>query len=75
MNLVAFLLARLKEPSTYSGLAALLMAAGVHFSDAQLNAAIAAAVAIAGLVAVFVPEAKLAPVAAARSAGDAPPLP
>jgi len=57
MNLLAFVLMRLREPSTYAGLGALLTAAGVHLSDQVLDALISAAVAVAGLAAVLLPEA------------------
>jgi hypothetical protein len=56
MTLLAFILARLREPSTYAGLGALLAAAGIHLPDATLNAAISAAVALAGFAAVLIPE-------------------
>jgi hypothetical protein len=56
MSFLAFLLARLREPSTYAGLGAVLAAAGLHPSGAVLGAAINAAVALAGLAAVLIPE-------------------
>jgi hypothetical protein len=56
MNLVAFLLARLKEPSTYAGLGAILAAAGLHPRPDLLAAATNAAMALAGLAAVLIPE-------------------
>jgi hypothetical protein len=56
MNFVAFFVARLREPSTYAGLAALLAAAGLHPAPDVLSAAINAAVALAGLAAVLIPE-------------------
>jgi hypothetical protein len=56
MNLLTFLVARLKEPSTYAGLGAILAAAGLHPSEALLSSGINAAVALAGLAAVLVPE-------------------
>lgn len=56
MNIIMFLLARLKEPSTYAGLGALLAAAGYHIPDATLNAAISVVVAVAGLAAIVIPE-------------------
>ena len=54
--MIDFLLARLKEPSTYAGLGAVLAAAGIHIPDATLSAGISAAVAIAGFAAALVPE-------------------
>jgi len=53
-----FLLARAKEPSSYAGLATLLTAAGIHYSTDLFNAAVAVAVAVAGLVAILLPEKK-----------------
>ncbi len=51
-----FLIARLKEPSTWAGIAALLGAAGFTFSE-ELGAALTTAgVAVAGLIAVFMAE-------------------
>jgi hypothetical protein len=61
MNLLAYVVARLKEPSTYAGLGALLAAAGLHPSEAMLGAAVNAAMALAGLAAVLLPEAGSAP--------------
>jgi hypothetical protein len=51
-----FLLARLKEPSTYAGLGAILAAAGLHPSEALLSSGVNAAIALAGLAAVLIPE-------------------
>jgi uncharacterized membrane protein len=56
MNAVAFLLARLKEPSTFAGLGALLAAAGIHANDAVVQAIVQALVSLAGLAAVLMPE-------------------
>ena len=56
MTLVLFLLARLKEPSTYAGLGAILAAAGLHPSEALLSSGVNAAIALAGLAAVLIPE-------------------
>lgn len=56
MNLLAFIVARLREPSTYAGLGALLGAAGVHIDDTVLQAVVQLLVSIAGLIAVLVPE-------------------
>ena len=58
MDLLRFLLARAKEPSSYAGLAALLTAAGVPYSTDAFNAAVAVAIAVAGLIAILVPETK-----------------
>jgi hypothetical protein len=56
VNLVIFLAGRLREPSTYAGLGALLAAAGIHVDDAVLQAVVQLLVSAAGLVAVLVPE-------------------
>lgn len=58
MQLLAFLVARAREPSSYAGLAMLLTAAGIHYSDAQVNAVVNLLMAAAGVVAVFIPEGK-----------------
>jgi hypothetical protein len=54
--LLAFVIARLREPSTYAGLGALLAAGGIHVDDAIVQAAIQVLVSIAGLIAVLMPE-------------------
>ena len=54
--LIAFLLARLREPSSYAGLGALLAAAGIHADQAIVQASIQVLVAVAGLIAVLMPE-------------------
>jgi hypothetical protein len=54
MSIVNFVLARLKEPSTYAGLSGLALALGV--SGELYNAASAALAAVAGLVAVVLVE-------------------
>jgi hypothetical protein len=56
MTLLTFIVGRLKEPSTYAGLGAVLTAAGLHPSEALLSSGVNAAVAIAGLAAVLLPE-------------------
>jgi hypothetical protein len=56
MTIVSFLLARLKEPSTYAGLGAILGAAGLHPGQELLSSGVNAAVALAGLLAVLLPE-------------------
>ena len=56
--MLQFILARAKEPSTYAGVATLLTAAGISFSPDLVNAAVAVAVALAGLAAVLLPEKK-----------------
>jgi hypothetical protein len=54
--LIAFALARLREPSTYAGLGAVFAAAGIHADQAVVEAAVQVLVAVAGLVAVLMPE-------------------
>jgi hypothetical protein len=56
VNILAFLLARLREPSSYAGAGALLAAAGIHLDDAVLKAVIQVLISIAGLAAVLMPE-------------------
>jgi hypothetical protein len=56
MNIAAFVLARLKEPSSYAGIGALLAAAGIHADDAVVQAVVQALVSLAGLAAVLMPE-------------------
>jgi hypothetical protein len=56
MNLLWFIVARLKEPSSYAGLGALLAAAGIHVDNSILDAVIQVMVSVAGLIAVLVPE-------------------
>ncbi len=71
MQLVLFLLARLREASTYAGIATVLAAAGIHFSDAQWNAYVQAAMALAGVLAVLIPEGKGTPVPTGAPSGTA----
>lgn len=51
-----YIINRLKEPSTYAGLAALLAAFGVSIDPGMLQAVVAVATAIAGLASIFVAE-------------------
>lgn len=53
-----FLLARASEASTWRGLIMLATAAGVAFSSAQIEAVVAAGLALAGLVGAFSPDKK-----------------
>ena len=59
MNFVSWLVNRLKEPSTYAGLAGLALAFGL--SDAQWTAVSTAIAGLAGVAAVFLSEAPAAP--------------
>jgi hypothetical protein len=54
MNFVHWLLARLKEPSTYAGFAGLALAVGL--SDVQWAAVSTAVAGLAGVAAVFLSE-------------------
>jgi hypothetical protein len=54
MNIVTFILTRLKEPSTYAGLSGLALAFGI--SSDLYTAASSAIAAVAGLVAVVLAE-------------------
>ena len=56
MNLLEFLAARLKEPSSYAGIGTLLAALGISPGDTTLAAIIQLCVAVAGMVAVLIPE-------------------
>lgn len=51
-----YIINRLKEPSTYAGLAALLAAFGLHVDAGVLQAGIAVATGIAGLASVLLAE-------------------
>ncbi len=54
--MLRFIVDRAKEPSSYAGLATMLTAAGIGYSPELFNAAVAVAVALAGLAAVLLPE-------------------
>ncbi len=54
--MLQFLLQRAKEPSSYAGIATLLTAAGISFPAELFNAGVAVSVAVAGLVAMLLPE-------------------
>jgi hypothetical protein len=56
MNVVHWLLGRLKEPSTYAGFSALALAVGL--SDVQWAAISTAVAGLAGVAAVFLSEQK-----------------
>jgi hypothetical protein len=51
-----YILDRLKEPSTYAGLTALLAAFGLQVDPGLLQAVFAVATAVAGLASIFVSE-------------------
>jgi hypothetical protein len=63
MTILAFVLARLKEPSSYAGLGMLLAAAGIDPSDGTVQAIVQCLTASAGLAAVLMPEGGAAPAA------------
>lgn len=56
MAILAYIINRLKEPSTYAGLAALLGLVGVKLAPEALQAIITVLTGIAGAVAVFFPD-------------------
>jgi len=56
MNLLSFVVARLKEPSSYAGVGALLAAAGIHVDNSVVEAGIQVLVSVVGLIAVLLPE-------------------
>jgi hypothetical protein len=56
MSILSYLVNRLKEPSTYAGLAALLGVVGVKMAPEAMQAIITVLTAIAGAIAVFVPD-------------------
>jgi len=49
----SYLLERLREPSTWRGLTALLTAVGVALSPEQINAVVSAGLALMGVLGVF----------------------
>ena len=61
MQILAYLLARFSEPSSYAGLGAVLAACGVHVDDAVLQAGVQLLVAAGGLAAVLMPEKNTSP--------------
>jgi hypothetical protein len=61
VNLFAFVVARLKEPSSYAGFGAALAAAGFHVDDSVVQSVIQVLVSVAGLIAVLMPE-KISPI-------------
>ena len=56
MAILAYIINRLKEPSTYAGLASLLGLVGVKLAPESMTAIITFATALAGAIAVFVPD-------------------
>jgi hypothetical protein len=55
---MTFLLDRLREPSTWRGLALLAAACGVTITPERMDAIVSAGLAISGLIGVFVPDKK-----------------
>lgn len=55
------LLARLQEPSTYAGLAALLGLVGINLPDAKFQSIAHAVAAVAGALAIFLGESNVPP--------------
>ncbi len=56
MSILAYIVNRLKEPSTYAGLAALLGVVGVKMAPESLQAIVTVLTALAGAIAVLVPD-------------------
>jgi hypothetical protein len=56
--MLPYLLERLKEPSTWRGLTALLTAVGVTLSPEQANALVGAGLALMGVLGVFTQDKK-----------------
>jgi hypothetical protein len=56
MGILAYIVNRLKEPSTYAGLAVLLGIVGVKLAPEALQAIIGVLTAVAGAIAVLVPD-------------------
>ena len=54
--MIKYLVDRAREPSSYAGVAALLSASGISYSADLFNAAVAAAVALAGVISILLPE-------------------
>jgi hypothetical protein len=55
---MSYILKRFREPSTYSGIAALLVGLGVALPAGVIEAVTYVGVGIAGLVSIFLPENK-----------------
>lgn len=53
---MSYIIARLREPSTYAGLAALLAAFGVSIAPEKMTAVVSLVTALAGVAAVFLPD-------------------
>lgn len=58
MQLIPYIINRLKEPSTYVGLGTFLAALGLHLSDVQVSAIVTLSLGIGGLLSAFIPERK-----------------
>lgn len=56
MSILAYIIARLKEPSTYAGLSVLLGIVGVKLAPEALTAIISVVSTVAAAIAVFVPD-------------------
>jgi hypothetical protein len=57
-DVMTFILDRLREPSTWRGLALLAAACGVTITPERMDAIVSAGLAISGLIGVFVPDQK-----------------
>jgi hypothetical protein len=54
--MIRYLVDRAREPSSYAGIAALLSAGGIPYSADLFNEAVTAAVALAGVISILLPE-------------------
>ena len=55
-TVVPYILARLREASTWRGLVLLATAVGAHLSEAQVDAVVQFGLALAGLIGVVLPD-------------------
>lgn len=53
-----YLLNRLKEPSTWRGLALIGTVAGINLNPEQINTIVSFGLSLSGLIGVFIPDAK-----------------
>lgn len=60
-TLLQYLVARLKEPSTWRGIVLAITSLGVVLNEAQATAIITAGIALAGLIGIFAPDPKEEP--------------
>lgn len=60
MNVLAYIVARLQEPSTWRGLVLIATAVGAHLSDAQVSSIIEVGLLVAGFIGAALPDKKAA---------------